>query len=159
MKYSQIIADTYLNFEVESYSLKIKERLTKSRKVYSIDVGMFNALSDIPGRTLGRQLENLVFLELKRRNETPFYIKNKNYEIDFVLTKNQKVTQLIQVAWDISQPDTRERETVALLKASEELGCTNLLLLTSGEEELHTQITITPVWKWLLQLPLFQGSP
>lgn len=150
IKYSQYIEDTYLNFEIESFSRKIKERLTKSRKIYCIDTGLFNALTDNPSRTLGRQLENLVFLELRRKGETPTYIKNKNHEIYFVLSKNQQVTQLIQVSWDVSQIETYERETESLVAAGEEFKCKNLLLLTSDLETKNDKIKILPVWKWLI---------
>ena len=65
--------------------------------------------------------------------------------------------QLIQVSWDTTDPRTKEREVRALLKASRELSCDNLLILTAdaeGQEHVswfgtEGTIRMMPVWKWL----------
>jgi hypothetical protein len=149
-KYISYIQETYLCFEVESYSPKIRERLTKSRKTYAIDTGLFNALSENPQRTLGRQLENLVFLELKRRKKEISFFKNKNFEVDFICTKNRKIQDLIQVSWDISDMKTRTREFNGLFQGKNELGYGQPLLLTYDYEDVIDGVVVMPVWKWLL---------
>lgn len=150
-KYVSYIQETYLSFEVETYSPKIRERLTKIRKTYAIDTGLFNALSDNPQRTLGRQLENLVFLECKRRGKEVFYYKTNTFEVDFVSVTNKKPQELIQVSWDISDPKTRTREINGLLYGKGNLGGARTLLLTYDTEETIGDITVMPIWKWLLQ--------
>ena len=91
-----------------------------------------------------RLYENLVFNELKRRNpnQTIYYWMSQQKEaVDFVIKQNLKVKQLIQVCYDIEDYDTKKRELRALLKASKELKCRNLLVITEdkkGEEKILT---------------------
>lgn len=108
---------------------------------------------------LGKIAENLVAIELKKRekrqNTEIFYWQNilKN-EVDFVVKERQKVKQLIQVCWDISEYKTKEREVKALLKAGNELKCRNLLVITGDKEMEETiknkKIKYLPIWKYLL---------
>ena len=62
---------------------------------------------------------------------------------------------MIQVCWDINKYKAREREINALLKASKELKCKNLLVITEDEEGEETikgrKIKFIPLWKWLLK--------
>jgi predicted AAA+ superfamily ATPase len=106
----------------------------------------------------GRLLENLVFVELLRRNYKPeldlFYYKTRNdREIDFVCRKGHRVEQLIQVSYDITNPRTLKRELDALIEAAVELTCENLLLITWDKEEVikknELEIKLVPASKWL----------
>jgi len=60
---------------------------------------------------------------------------------------------LIQVCFDIGEPDTRKRELKAFLEASNELGCEDMLLLSwdhEKEEKIERKkIKFIPLWKWL----------
>ena len=79
--------------------------------------------------------ENLVFLELKRRGKEIYYWKSsQEKEVDFIIKEGLSVKQLIQVCYDISDYDTKKREIKALLKASDELKCNNLLVITENKE-------------------------
>ena len=78
------------------------------------------------------------------------------------------VTQLIQVCADVDDPRTRQREVRALLKASQELGCEDLLVVTDHTElEEHASwygtertVRLVPLWKWLTRsAPTTAGSP
>ena len=105
------------------------------RKVYIIDNGFIYTRSFELSSNNGRQLENMVFIELLRRGynlkKSLFYYRTSNdKEVDFVTRDGRKVTSLIQVSYDISKAKTRERELDALVKASEELKCDNLLIIT-----------------------------
>ena len=101
-------------------------------------------------------MENLVFIELlRKRQEVYFYVDAQGREVDFVIKKGLKVNQLIQVCFNIEEAKTKEREIKSLLKASQELKCKNLLVITSdfeGEEkEKGKKIRFIPLWKWLLE--------
>jgi predicted AAA+ superfamily ATPase len=79
--------------------------------------------------------------------------------VDFVVKEGMHVTQLIQVCINIDDPKTKARELRALLKASVELNCKNLLVLTEsveGEEEtswfgLRGTVRFLPLRHWLLE--------
>jgi hypothetical protein len=92
-----------------------------------------------------------------RRNYIPeidlFYYRTRNdREIDFVCRKGHRVSQLIQVCYDITKPKTLSREADALLESSVELNCTDLLIITWDREEiLHNkglEIRLMPAFKW-----------
>ncbi|RXK87258.1 ATP-binding protein [Filimonas effusa] len=61
----------------------------------------------------------------------------------------------VQVSWDTSNPDTRDRELKGLLKACTYCNVKEGWLLTTEEEEIITlngiQVTVKPMWKWLLE--------
>ena len=104
-------------------------------------------------------MENLVFTEMVKRGNEPnreiFYYKTRNdREVDFVIKKGTEVVELIQVAYEINNYDTEQREVKALLEASQELNISNLTILTWNEEREVKKdskvIKFQPLWKWLL---------
>ena len=87
-----------------------------------------------------------------------YYLHQPQYEVDFVIRQGRTITELYQVAWSIQNPETRQREVKALVKAAKQFPKAKLFLLTFEEQELIQQdgveIQVYPVWKWLLQKPL-----
>ena len=61
----------------------------------------------------------------------------------------------MQVTWDMSDYDTRQREVAGLIEASKVTGCDKLAIITMDEEvtinETGKTIRVIPAWKWLLQ--------
>ena len=148
--------DLFLN--LTRYATKIKLQQKSPKKSYCIDNGFIRARSFELSPNYGRLLENAVFIELLRRNFTPeldlFYYKTRNdREIDFVCRRGHRIEQLIQVCYDISSPKTLKREIDALVEASSELGCNNLLLITWDREEKIQKngltIRIMPAYSWM----------
>ena len=104
-------------------------------------------------------MENLIFTQLLKQDYRPnldlFYYKTRNNkEVDFMIRQGTSTTSLIQVAYSVDHPDVQKREIKALIEASEELKCDNLLILTWDYEELrevqNKQIQFLPLWKWLI---------
>jgi predicted AAA+ superfamily ATPase len=94
------------------------------------------------------------------KNIEIYYWQNpQKYEIDFLVKEGLKIKQLIQVCWNLNDEDTKKREIRALLHASKELSCDNLLIISEdqdGEEEIQwydmrKQIKYKSLWKWLLE--------
>ena len=157
--YVSYIEEAYLIFSLERFSFKLKERLKAPRKCYAIDTGLINAITSRFTEESGRVMENLVFIELKRKglkeNRNIFYYRDyRGREVDFVVKEGLKIKQLIQVCYDIEDFTTKERELKALVKAGKELKCKNLKVITwdyEGEEEFkNRKVEFTPLWKWLL---------
>jgi len=67
-------------------------------------------------------------------NEEIFYYFSNNEEVDFLIKKGGKIITLIQSCFDLSDYQTKEREIKALIRASRELNCPNLLIITSNDE-------------------------
>ncbi|MFA5961792.1 MAG: ATP-binding protein [Parcubacteria group bacterium] len=154
--YVNYLEEAYLIFELLPFSFKLKQQLNSARKIYCIDNGMINAISFQNSPNSGRMLENLVFLDLKMKNkETYFYINENGGEVDFLIRKNNKVTELIQVCYDLKNIETKERELSALVKSSKELNCNKLVVVTWDEdgEEVYKdrKIQFIPLWRWLLE--------
>ncbi|MBU5678372.1 MAG: ATP-binding protein [Candidatus Aenigmarchaeota archaeon] len=144
---------------VEIFSPKIKYRLKAPRKVMLVDTFFIKKYSRF-SENIGRSMENSVFLELKRRQATNalleiFYWKDyQQNEVDFVLKEGLRVKQLIQVTYASAKDEIEKRELKALLKASKELKCKDLLVITwDYEDDLKIngkKIKCSPLWKWLL---------
>lgn len=139
--YISYMENAYLLRLIPKYSYKNIERQTQ-RKVYSIDIAFVNCHDDaLQTESLGWRLENTVAIELLRRMEYDtqqiFYLRqHKSYEVDFAITDRNRVTQLIQVTYDFTNPTTKlyNREIGGLLKGAEATGCTNLtLIMMNGE--------------------------
>ncbi len=155
-KYLEYFSDSFIVYPLRKYSKSYKEIEQTSPKIYFVD----NGLMLIGGNaTKGRLMENLVFLELLRRgsiiNDSLFYFNFNNSEVDFVLKKGGKITQLTQVCYAIDDYNTKEREIKSLVKASKILKCNNFLIITwdhEGEEMIEKKkIKYIPLWKWLLE--------
>jgi predicted AAA+ superfamily ATPase len=150
--YIDALSDVFFIFTIRKYSGSYKEHEQSFPKIYVIDNGILtsNGITDN-----GRLLENLVFLELKRRGEEVcYYTSADNKEVDFVLLSKKKVKALVQVAYSLDDYTVKEREINSLLKASKDLGCNNLFIITwskEGKEKISSKtIKYIPLWKWLL---------
>ena len=159
-KFCGYLAEPYLFFYLPRFNNKLKEMKKAPRKVYVVDNGLIYTRSFELSSNNGRQLENMVFIELLRRGydlkKSLFYYRTSNdKEVDFVIRDGRKVTSLIQVSYDISKTKTRERELDALVKASEELKCDNLMLITwnhdGSVEYKGKSIRIISMDKWFIE--------
>ncbi len=154
--YIDALGDVFFVFPVRKFSRSYKEVEQTLPKIYLVDNGILSVNGAIGDR--GKLIENLVFIELTRRgNQVRYYKSPDGKEVDFVIVKKNKVEALIQVAFSIDDFNTKERELVALLKASKELECDNLTIITwskKGEETTKGKtIKYIPLWEWLLQIP------
>jgi len=153
--YISYLEKSFFIFQVLYYSKNVKDQMQYPRKIYLIDNGFIKYLSFNPDET--RFLENTVAVELKRRGNEFYYWRNQiGEEVDFVVMENEMTTQLIQVSYDISLVDTKERETRALIKGIKHFGLKKGLILTFDSEEIiktgEYEIDVKPVWKWLLNI-------
>ena len=146
--------DGFLLFDVPIFANKVTEQLRNPQKIYAIDNGLIRSIRFSSTEDQGRYLENLVYLELRRGRKEIFYCREQ-VECDFLIAEKGRPKQAIQVCWDLSNPQTLERELRGLMEAMERYKLKEGLLLTrqeSGEKRAgnHT-IRILPVWWWALQ--------
>tara|TARA_B110000459_G_scaffold118274_1_gene130451 strand:+ start:1123 stop:2373 length:1251 start_codon:yes stop_codon:yes gene_type:complete len=121
--YLNYIEDAFLIFRVPLYSESARLQQTSSNKIYVIDNGLINASSLKIKDLYNKYLENQVHLDLRRQDKDIFYYNTKNgYEVDFVTVAKNGEREIIQVTWDMSDPQTAEREQRALEHAEKELG-------------------------------------
>lgn len=154
--YLSMLEDSMFVFFLPKFKHSVRKKEFSINKTYLCDVG-FAKLAEI-SKDKGKKMENTLFLELTRRRDALteiFYWSDGKSEVDFVIKKGMKVKQIIQSCHNIADFDTKKREIMALLKASKELKCKNLLVITEDykAEELvkGTKIKFVPLWKWLLE--------
>ena len=145
--------DSFIVFPLKRFSYSYKNIESSISKIYLVDNGLLS-LQGI--RDYGRLIENIVFIELKRRSKGDlFYYKSTSgREIDFIIKEGKKVSELIQVCYMLDDFVTKEREIKALLQGSEELQCDNLLIITWDYEAVEIvsgkNVRYVSLCKWLL---------
>ncbi len=159
-RFSGYLEQAYALSFLKRFSFKVREQEKSPRKVYAVDTGLCNAVGFRFNENFGKLAENIVFLELKRRQlanprfEVFYWKDDQHREVDFVIKEGLKVDGLVQVCWDAGALKTREREIKSLLKASAALKLNKALVITDDEEgeEKIKDITIkfVPLWKWLI---------
>ena len=153
--YISYLEEAYLVFQLFPFSFKLKNQLRGAKKVYTIDAGLINSISFQFSPNLGRLMENIVFLQLKRKgNEFYFYNEPTGSEVDFVIREGLKIKELIQVCHNLDDLEIREREIRSLIRGSKQLECNNLTIITYDQEKdeivKEKNIKFIPLWKWLL---------
>jgi hypothetical protein len=135
------------------FSYSSKAQLINPRKVYAIDLGLVNVISSALTEDLGRKLENLIFLHLKRKYSELYYYDDKG-ECDFVAMKNTSVAELIQVCFELT-PDNVKRETTGLIKAMQFFGHQKATIVTFSNTDSIEQegliIDVVPAYVFLLK--------
>jgi predicted AAA+ superfamily ATPase len=163
LKYSE---EVFFLFPIEIFSYSIKERKQYPKKLYVVDNGIVRAIYPDAEKSFGRLMENSVAVELLRRKEgSKFevfywkeYGKRNGNEVDFVIREGMSIKKLIQVTYANSKDEIEKREVENLIKASEELKCKDLLIITwdyEGELEVESRkVKCLPLWKWLISFSL-----
>ena len=150
--YLACAADINFIFMVPKYG-KLKEQFANPKKVYVIDTGLINAVSFKFSQNIGRLYENVVLVELKRRDKDVYYWKNK-YECDFLTTQGEEVKEAIQVCYELTD-ENKDREINGLIETMDEFKLNDGLIITGdleGEEiKGSKKIVYKPLWKWLLE--------
>jgi hypothetical protein len=153
IEYIAYFEDAYLFFQNMKYEYSVAQQLGSIKKLYCIDNGILNAVSFKFSEDTGKLLENLVYVELKRKNETVYCHKSKN-ECDFLVVRKNKVSEAIQVTQKLDET-TEKREIDGLIEAVKEHKLNRGLILTEEQEEVRIvqgkKIVIKPVWQWLLE--------
>lgn len=147
------LEEAYLFFQVLKYEYSLQKQLGSIKKVYCIDNGLLNSITFKFSENKGKLLENLVFLELRRRKNEIYYNREK-FECDFVIKEKNKITMAIQVTNELSE-ENKDREINGLVEAMEKFNLNEGLILTyddEGEMKINKKtIKIKPVYKWILE--------
>ncbi len=149
-RYYKYFMQSMLVFEVRKYAESTYTRMRNPAKVYLVDTGLCKRISSAD---TGRLLENIVFLELRRRGYEAFYFEEKR-ECDFIAKIEDNRFLPIQVCSELNDNNI-ERETEGLVEGCKWFNTDKGIILTYDEErEINVNqinISVIPVWKWLLQ--------
>lgn len=153
--YCTYLENSYLCFFVNRYSESVKIQMQSPKKVYFIDHALAKIIGFRFSDDIGRMLENIVFIELKRRNLDVYYYRETK-ECNFLIRDNGCMITAIQVCKSILEETTRQREIDGLLEAMERYTLKEGFILTEHEEETILiqrqsgyKIQVVPIWRWL----------
>ena len=156
-KFMAYLHEPFLFYYLDRYNNKLKLMKKAPRKVYVVDNGFVSSRAFSLSENLGKLLENQVFIELLRRGydteKSLFYYHSRNdKETDFVVREGNKVKQLIQVCYEMSNEKTEKREVGSLVECAGELKCDNLTIVTWNDERVIEKngyvIKVVPVEKF-----------
>jgi uncharacterized protein len=153
MNYLGYARDVFLLFDVCKYDFKVTRQLRHPRKLYAVDHGLVDAVRFSFSEDRGRILENIAFMELRRRNHDLYYHAGKT-ECDFVIRSGRTITQCIQVCWTLGNGEAGRREIKSLLAALHEYKLDEGIILTNDEhatiEQEGKTIRVWPFWYFSL---------
>ncbi len=151
-EYFDYFENSFLIFIVPKFDYSLKKQIYSGKKVYIIDTGLAVSLGFRTSKDLGRLLENLVFIELKRRKKEVYYYSDKK-ECDFVIKEGLKIIEAIQVCYELNS-ENREREINGLLEAMNKFKLKKGIILTHDQSEEIIDddkiIKAVPVFRWLI---------
>lgn len=152
-EYVEHVQDAYLAFRVPVRSDSERVRAVNPAKCYAIDPGLSRAFSSRPD--VGRLLENVVYLELRRRGGEITWLRTRSgYEVDFAVD-GASGTALYQVCADPTDEATRARELRALDEGMRELELDEATVVTRLHEETVDAgagtVRMIPAWRWLVE--------
>lgn len=148
-KYISLLKNAFLFFSVDRYDIKGKQLLKTLEKDYIVDLGFRNMLLGYRDVDRGHILENVVFLELLRRDYNIYIGKVGQAEVDFIAEKpNEKI--YIQVTESMTSPETRERELRPLKQIHDNY---EKIVLSMDRDYVNSEegIKLLNVIDWLLQ--------
>jgi predicted AAA+ superfamily ATPase len=147
--------DAYFFFTVNIYDASLARVGANPKKIYSIDHAFVSAIASGILSNQGHLLENLIFVELRRKYSLICYYKtDQGKEVDFIVQDRHRQKQLIQVCETLADPLTYEREVSALTQGMIELSLSSATLVTASESrQIKTDagtIDVVPAWQFLL---------
>lgn len=147
-EYIRVVEDAYMAQEVKQYSYSLKEQIKSKKKLYINDNGILTQTSFKFSKDYGKSFENLVYTELVK-NGYEIYFYNKDFECDFIVKKDEKLTA-IQVCYELSL-ENRERELNGLRKLKFNLY--ERIVLTYNQSEMESnKIKVVAFWDYFSSL-------
>jgi len=152
-EYIHYLSNSYLFFELSKFDFSLRKSLNAPKKIYIIDPAFNQIVGFNFSLNSGRNLENIIFIELKRRKKEIYYFTNRG-ECDFVIKDGNKIVQAVQVCFDLNKGN-RDREVNGLLEAINQFKLKEGMIITLDQEEEFEKegkkIKVIPVWKWILE--------
>ncbi len=148
-KYLEYLVESFVFYKVNRFDLKGKKQLATQEKYYLVDTGLLNILVGKERITdRGHILENIVYLELVRRGNKVWTGTARNTEVDFVCKTPLGEIEYYQVAWQMTNESTVEREFGALEKINDNYP--KYLFTTDSFTQNRSGVRHLNVFNWLL---------
>jgi hypothetical protein len=155
--YIEYLETSWLFFTINKFAFSVKEQQIAAKKIYSIDTGLAKSIGFSFSKNLGKLIENIIFLHLRKMDKNVYYYRTAdNLEVDFYIPE---LKTLIQSAYHLDKTNI-DRETRALIKASQEIKSQStvsnrLIIITENIKDVlkidGETIEVIPLYLWLLQ--------
>ncbi len=143
---------SYLVSFLPMFSYSIKAQLINPKKIYAIDLGLIELISNNLTEDIGRKLENLIYLHLRKKYNELFYF-DESGECDFVVMQKGNIIDLIQVCYELT-PDNLKRELNGLYKAMQFFNIHKGTIITFSNKDFINEngfeINVVPAYDYLL---------
>lgn len=147
-KYLKALMESFIIYQAKRYNVKGKQYLKTLEKYYVVDIGLRYLLLGSRSTDVGHILENVVYLELLRRDNDVYVGKIDEAEVDFVAMKPNK-TVYYQVAASVRDEKTLQRELAPLQKINDHYP-KMILTLDEDPEADYNGIRRINVLDWLI---------
>ena len=149
-RYLDYFIDAFMIYKAQRYDIKGRQFLKTLGKYYFVDSGIRNHIINQSSKDLGHLLENVVYLELLRRNNRVNIGKLSDKEVDFVVT-NKNDVEYYQVSASVLDERTLERELAPLQEIKDNYPKTLLTLDEIGSGTNYEGIKQLNIIDWLLE--------
>ena len=148
-KFVSYLVESFVFYCVNRFDIRGKKQLATLEKYYLVDVGLLNVLVGRERKAnRGHILENVVYLELLRRGYKIWTGVYRDTEVDFVVKNRSGEIEYYQISWEISLPETANREFEPLEKINDNYP--KYLLSTESFTQNRSGIIHKNVFQWLL---------
>ncbi len=148
-KFVSYLVESFVFYCVNRFDIRGKKQLATLEKYYLVDVGLLNVLVGREKKAnRGHILENVVYLELLRRGYKIWTGVYRDTEVDFVVKNRSGEIEYYQISWEISLPETANREFEPLEKINDNYP--KYLLSTESFTQNRSGIIHKNVFQWLL---------
>ena len=141
LEYFSFLKDAYLLEFIPMFSHSLKVQARNPKKVYVMDMGLYTENSVSTSDNMGRRLENLIFLHLRRKYKHVFYYKGRG-ECDFVAMEKNTVKEAVQVCLTVND-ENFDREYNGLLEAMQNLGLKEGSIITLNQSDIFEKDGMT----------------
>lgn len=150
-RYLNGILNSLLMYEAQPYDIHGRSLLRSNKKYYVVDVGLRRLLLPDHQQDYGHLIENIVFLELKRRYPTVYVGRENNFEVDFVAINEKNEVRYFQVALTTLDDNVLKRELRPLQQIDDSYPKYLLTLDTLNKDANYNGIQKLNILDWLLK--------
>lgn len=153
LEYFSHLEDAYILQFIPKFSYSVKSQVRNPKKVYAIDMGLYTQNTIKFTGDMGKRLENLIYLHLRRECRDIYYF-SEDGECDFIVIEKEKPKYIIQSCYEITQ-DNLDRELNGAFEALRFFKMKQATIVTLEQSDRFEKdgliIEVVPVHEFLMK--------